>query len=298
MPPPGPPPGWHQARRRPLPPWEGPGNPPAARPPAAGHRASVPVGQGGPDPAAQALGQLGGARRDHRPGPVPCRPGRGPVHPRPPSPSPCSRHVPALPVQPARLHPPGPARTARPRPRNAAAKSRISILETLSVALPVLTRDLAGAPGRDVLRHALRRELNQNDHARPPGQDELAACLDGSPAAPDYFARRRRVMHRVLAYAVRKKRLEKNPLSKGNLPEGWTPPGKPEEAIDPRSVGSPGLVAGGGTRGAGHSVEVLMRVYARCVAGLEDVWITRMDAALPPADGHGGDGEGTPGGRT
>jgi hypothetical protein len=30
-------------------------------------------------------------------------------------------------------------------------------------------------------------------------------------------------MHRVLAYAVRKKRLDKNPLSKGNLPEGWTP---------------------------------------------------------------------------
>jgi integrase len=31
---------------------------------------------------------------------------------------------------------------------------------------------------------------------------------------------------------------------------------------------------------AGHSVEVLMRVYARCVTGLEDVWIGRMDDAL------------------
>jgi PHD/YefM family antitoxin component YafN of YafNO toxin-antitoxin module len=31
---------------------------------------------------------------------------------------------------------------------------------------------------------------------------------------------------------------------------------------------------------AGHGVEVLMRVYARCVAGLEDVWIVRMDASL------------------
>jgi integrase len=31
---------------------------------------------------------------------------------------------------------------------------------------------------------------------------------------------------------------------------------------------------------AGHSVEVLMRVYARCVTGLEDVWISRMDGAL------------------
>ena len=27
-------------------------------------------------------------------------------------------------------------------------------------------------------------------------------------------------------------------------------------------------------------MEVLMRVYARCVTGLEDVWIGRMDDAL------------------
>jgi hypothetical protein len=156
---------------------------------------------------------------------------------------------------------------------NVAAKSRVSILESLSVALPVLTRDLAGRPDPDVLRLALRKDLNQNDHARAPDDDErralawleraslpvsalndgavvsdmldaLAVRLDGGPAAPDYFARRRRVLHRVLAYAVRKKRLDKNPLSKANLPEGWTPPEKPEEAIDPRAVGSPEFVAG------------------------------------------------------
>ncbi len=155
--------------------------------------------------------------------------------------------------------------------KNAAAKSRVSVLETLSVALPALTRDLAGTPDPDVLRHALRKALNQNEHAREPDDgerralawldraslpvsalddgalvcdmlDTLARCLDGTAAAPDYFARRRRVMHGVLAYAVRKKRLDKNPLSKGNLPEGWTPPEKPEEAVDPRSVGSPALV--------------------------------------------------------
>lgn len=157
--------------------------------------------------------------------------------------------------------------------KDAAAKSRVSILEALSVAVPVLTRDLAGSPDPDVLRHALRKALNQNEHARRPDEEErralewleraslpvsalndgavvsdmldvLAKCLDGSTAAPDYFARRRRVMHRVLAYAVRKKRLGLNPLSKGNLPEGWSPPGKPQEAVDPRSVGSPELVAG------------------------------------------------------
>ena len=145
---------------------------------------------------------------------------------------------------------------------NAAAKSRVSILETLSVALPVLTRQLAGRPDPDLLRYALRKGLNQSQHARAPDRaerralawldraslpvsalddgalvgdmlDTLARCLDGTAAAPDYFARRRRVMHRVLAYAVRKKRLDKNPLSKDNLPEGWTPPEKPEEAVDP-----------------------------------------------------------------
>jgi len=155
--------------------------------------------------------------------------------------------------------------------RDAAAKSRVSMLETLCVALPVLTRELAGTPDPGVVRSALRRVLNQNEHAREPDDaelralawleraslplsaladgalvgdmlDTLARCLDGTPAAPDYFARRRRVMHRVLAYAVRKKRLKKNPLTKGNLPEGWTPPGKPEEAVDPRSVGGPELV--------------------------------------------------------
>ena len=45
---------------------------------------------------------------------------------------------------------------------------------------------------------------------------------------------------------------------------------------------------------AGHSVEVLMRVYARCVAGLEDVWTARMDASLRPpgemGDWHDQDG--------
>jgi hypothetical protein len=33
-------------------------------------------------------------------------------------------------------------------------------------------------------------------------------------------------------------------------------------------------------RRAGYSVEVLMCVYARCVTGLEDVWIGRMNEAL------------------
>jgi integrase len=38
---------------------------------------------------------------------------------------------------------------------------------------------------------------------------------------------------------------------------------------------------------AGHSVEVPTRVYARCVTGLEDVWISRMEGGLRLEDGQG-----------
>ena len=154
----------------------------------------------------------------------------------------------------------------------AAAKSRVSIVETLTRVVPVIVRDVQGAPDPGVLRGALRKSLNQGTHAGDPDDaearalawiarasrplsaledesvicdvlDALATLLDGKPAAPDYFARRRRVLHRVLVYAVRKKRLAENPLSKNNLPQGWTAPRKPEEVLDPRSVGSPALIA-------------------------------------------------------
>jgi integrase len=73
--------------------------------------------------------------------------------------------------------------------------------------------------------------------------DALAVRLDGKPASPEYFSRRRRVLHKCLGYAVRKKRLSSNPLSKANLPEGWTAPQAPDDTLDPRAVGSPALVA-------------------------------------------------------
>jgi integrase len=154
----------------------------------------------------------------------------------------------------------------------AAAKTRVSIIEALARVVPVVVRDLAGAPSPDVLRRALRKQFNQGGHAGELDEDEakaigwikkasrplsafedasvvcdvldaLAVKLDGKPAAPEYFSRRRRVLHRALGYAVRKKRLEKNPLSKGNLPEDWTPPQAPDGTVDPRAVGSPALVA-------------------------------------------------------
>lgn len=35
---------------------------------------------------------------------------------------------------------------------------------------------------------------------------------------------------------------------------------------------------------AGHSVELLTRIYTKCVAGLDDVWISRMDSSLGNGD--------------
>ncbi len=152
------------------------------------------------------------------------------------------------------------------------AKTRLSVIETLTRVVPVVVSDHKGAPGPAVLRAALRKTLNQGGHAGEPDEDEARAIawitrasrpvgsladpavvcdvldaltvnLDGKPAAPEYFSRRRRVMHRALAYAIRKKRLTANPLSKPNLPEGWTPPQAPDDILDARSVGSPALIA-------------------------------------------------------
>jgi hypothetical protein len=152
------------------------------------------------------------------------------------------------------------------------AKSRISVIETLARTVPVVVSNSPGRPEDRLLRAALRKDLNQGQHAGEPDKDEaralawlkrasrpvssledpsvvadvldaLAARLDGKPASPQYFSRRRRVLHKALAYAVRKKRLSKNPLAKDNLPEGWTPPEKPDDTVDPRSIAGPALVA-------------------------------------------------------
>lgn len=133
-----------------------------------------------------------------------------------------------------------------------AAKSRVSILETLVRVLPVVTRQLPGEPDPTVLRKALWKHLNQGQHADPldPAEtraiawlakasrpvsafkdeavvcdvlDALATNLDGTRSAPDYFSRRRRVLHRALAYAVRKKRLNVNPSAKPISPTAGHP---------------------------------------------------------------------------
>ena len=151
-----------------------------------------------------------------------------------------------------------------------AGNSRRSIVESLTCVTAAMARELRGGPDPDTLRLALRKDFNHGErNALSPDEsraiawarraslpisafnddavvtdvlDALASRLDGRPAAPDYYARRLRVTRTCLGYAVRKKRLAKNPLLAANLPEHWTPP-KTDDAVDPRSVGSPQLVA-------------------------------------------------------
>jgi hypothetical protein len=158
---------------------------------------------------------------------------------------------------------------AATRWNRSAGNSRRSIVESLTCVTQVLTRDLRGRPDPRTLRAALRKDLNQgreksglsaeeskaitwlkraslpisalnDDEVVIDVLDALASRIDGTPAAPDYYARRFRVTRTCLSYAVRKKRIPKNPLLAANLPGHWTPP-KADDAVDPRSVGSPQL---------------------------------------------------------
>lgn len=150
----------------------------------------------------------------------------------------------------------------------AAAKTRVSIAEALTAVTAALVRDVRGAPDSAVLRHALRGwAFNTNmRHAEQPENVRAAlewirkasvpvnalqepmtvtkalnACatlLDGSPAAPEYYRRRRRVLHNALKFAVDLNRLPDNPLRGETQRDDWKTP-KVIEEVDPRAVGNP-----------------------------------------------------------
>ena len=147
------------------------------------------------------------------------------------------------------------------------AKQRISIAETLTAVTVALTADHQGAPDSEALRNALRRwEFNKarRESDRPaevaaalnwvrkapvPLADlaefegitlALSGCarkLDGTPASPSYYTRRRRVLYNVLKYAVQRKRLAVNPIDGLD----WKPAEDAEvwEEVDPAVVPSP-----------------------------------------------------------
>ena len=111
-----------------------------------------------------------------------------------------------------------------------------------------------------MFRRALTKQLNQGGHVGELDQDEARAigwiqkasrpvsafedasvvcdvldALAGSPHLPSTSRGGAGCCTAPLGYAVRKKRLDKNPLSKPNLPEDWTPPQAPRRLPAPTS---------------------------------------------------------------
>jgi len=162
-----------------------------------------------------------------------------------------------------------------------AAKGRVSLVEGLSAVTPILVTTQRGAPDSAVLRQAMRRwafNPPRRDVAMPADiraalrwlerssvpmsalddgrliSRALEACsskLDGSPAAPEYYRRRRRVLYAALKYAVQERILSANPLAGADDPH-WKAP-EVSSAVDRRRVASPAqmekLIAAVGTVG-------------------------------------------------
>ena len=201
---------------------------------------------------------------------------------------------------------------------NAAAKSRVGFVETVLAVAPVLVKDLPGRPGEELLRSAIRAALLGTPlddgqakalawlarASRPLScltdgsvvadvLDALALGLRGKPASAEFFSRRRRVLHKILGYAVRKKRLSVNPLDKSQLPDDWTPPEKPDDTVDPRSIAGPEVVsqmiaacASVGKRQGPRFVGFYATIYYGMLRPSEVAALTR-DACTLPETGWG-----------
>ncbi|MFG2002085.1 tyrosine-type recombinase/integrase [Spirillospora sp. NPDC048911] len=196
------------------------------------------------------------------------------------------------------------------------AKQRISIAETLTAVTVALTSNHKGAPDSETLRNALRRwEYNKTrrEANRPaevtaalnwarkvsvPLADlaefegitlALGACarkLDGTPAAPSYYTRRRRVLYNVLKYAVQRKRLAANPIDGLD----WKPTEDDEvwEEVDPAVVPAPRqmtelltAVSYAGPRRGPRMVAFFACVYYAMMRPGEVVSLRETDCELP-----------------
>jgi integrase len=138
------------------------------------------------------------------------------------------------------------------------AKSRGSIIETLSRVIPVAVRNLPAAPDAALLRAALRKELNQGDHVGALTEDEARAIA--------WWQVWQKVRKLSLTPEQLATPLLRRPYDLRHSGVTW----RLNSGVPPTEVAA----------WAGHSVEMLMRVYAKCMTGLEDVWINRMDGAL------------------
>ncbi|GAB3145848.1 tyrosine-type recombinase/integrase [Microbispora hainanensis] len=197
---------------------------------------------------------------------------------------------------------------------HAAAKTRDSISDALSTALPALTKDRPGRPDAETLRTALRKcalipadkrpepspemaravrwlegasfdlaDLNETKTVRL-ALDALALRLDGQAASANTIRRKRAVLHAVLEYAVELEELPSNPLHKIK----WKPP-KTTETVDPRVVVNPRqaeelltAVTYVGKRGRGRRLMALFAcMYYAALRPGETVALRQQDCHLP-----------------
>src|SRR6266487_769556 len=116
-----------------------------------------------------------------------------------------------------------------------------------------------------------------------PARDRMGACSAASTATPIQPSTWWRVWQKARAIALTPAQaatpLLRRPYDLRHSGVTW----RLNSGVPPTEVAA----------WAGHSVEVLMRVYAKCMTGLEDVWITRMNQALHLQDsGPGGEHDG------
>jgi integrase len=147
---------------------------------------------------------------------------------------------------------------------DAAAKSRISMVEALITVTPALVRDVAGPPDPQVLRRALQNCLIPGSASRPDaddvdalewlraaslplvslaepqvvraGLDAVGRKLDGTAAAATTRRRKRAVFYNVLEYAIELELLAHNPVDRLRVRSRRA---KVVEAVDRRVVASP-----------------------------------------------------------
>ncbi|WP_327108505.1 tyrosine-type recombinase/integrase [Nonomuraea glycinis] len=195
-----------------------------------------------------------------------------------------------------------------------AAKSRDSMSDALSTALPALVKDRPGRPDAKSLRTALRKYalLPSGKSPAPPPDverairwlegasldladlgetktvrlalDAIALRLDGKAAGANTVRRKRAVLHAVLEYAVELEELSANPLHRIK----WKPP-KTTETVDPRIVVNPRqavelltAVTYVGRRGRGRRLMALFAcMYYAALRPAEAIALRKEDCELP-----------------
>ena len=200
-----------------------------------------------------------------------------------------------------------------------AGNSRRSIAEVLQDITIILLPDEPGRPNDAAMKRALRRHLFAPAPSREPPTAMETECLEWAKghslplealsnfvtlrrlldgltrtrrgtASPNYFTRRRSVLHNVLDYAVSTENLNVNPLAQPGL--RWKPPvgvkrGGDDDTIDPRIVGTDADVERILAEVPDRYVAFYAVMYYAMLRPEEAVDLRKVDCFLPADGGWG-----------